>query len=249
MRKFGLFVVMVAAVAALAAAFAPMAWADAIEPPEPDICALFREQAQLAKASVLPERKDLWRFIFSLGVRLGSDPGEPAFQVTGWSRQENVLVEIENSPLFLLGFGPSTFGTVGQARPAQAGVAGFLKFYEDSRSRLALFGPEDFQRVRPYHIPQIHVGLEGSAFHASAFRFETNVTRPLVCAAFEAVRQGRVDRPVVILAVENVGFCQDLSGPEPQICGLNISGRIVGISYRPEIPSPPPPSTQPDGRG
>lgn len=231
--------------AALAVGFAPMAWADGPEPPAPDICAPIG--AQFGRASVLPERKELWEFVFGLGVRRGDTRFGPAFEVSGWSFRENILLEIENSPPFLLGFGPSPFFLAGPDQPRQVGVAGFLKFYEDSRSRLVLYELADSRRERPHPIRQVNVGLARSAFYTNAAAFEANITRPLVCAAFEAVRQGRVDRPVVVLAVENVTFCQDFSGPEPQICGLNIEGRVTGIFYRPEIPPPPPPST--DGRG
>ncbi|MBI3304786.1 hypothetical protein HYZ80_00460 [Candidatus Parcubacteria bacterium] len=232
-----LFVVMAVA---FAVASVPMAWADALEPPEPDICASIRAQmAQLQRASVFPERKSLWGFIYGLGVRPGASPLESAFNLTGWSRQENVHLEVEgNVATFLLGLAPSRFHPVDG--PPKVGGTGFIKFYEDNRSRIVLYEPGDIERQRPYPIPQINVGLEGSAFYTDAAAFEANVTRPLVCAVFEAVRSGRVDRPVVVLAVESVGFCQDLSGPEPKICGLNIGGRIVGISYRPEIPPPPP---------
>ncbi|MBI2624608.1 hypothetical protein HYW67_03965 [Candidatus Parcubacteria bacterium] len=241
--RFGLFIG-IAVLTALAAAFAPMAWAAGPEPPAPDICALIRAQmAQLEKASVLPERKSLWGFIFGLGVQRGNVSLGRAFEVTGWSRQENVLIEVEGSTTFLLGLAPSRFYPADG--PPKVGGSGFIKFYEDSRSGLALYEPTDTERQRPYPIRQINVGLEGSTFYVDAAAFEANVTRPLVCAVFEAVRSGRVDRPVVVLAVESVGFCQDLSGAEPKICGLNISGRIVGISYRSEIPPPPPPSTPP----
>lgn len=243
MKRSVLFVVMVAVAAAFAAGFAPQAWA--VEPPDPDICAVYRTERQLEKASILPERKDLWQFLSGLGVRRGATPFEATFQITGWSQQDNVQIEIENYPAFLLGIGPSQFFPVWG--PRQVGVAGSSKFYEDSRSRFSLFEPEDIDRQRPYPIPAVNVGLARSAFYTSAYRFEMNVTRPIVCAAFEAVRQGRVDRPVVVLAVENVTFCVDFNRPQdPQICGLNIEGRVTGIFFRPEIPSPPP-ST--DGRG
>lgn len=239
--RLGLFVGM--AVAALTAAFAPVAWADGPEPPAPDICAPIR--AQFHRASVLPERKELWEFVGGLGVRRGATQFDPAFEVTGWSRQDNIFLEIEAYPTFLLGLGPTAFYE--RVGPRKVGVYGSSKLYEDSRSRTVLYDPNDTERQRPYPIRQLHVGIEGSAFYTDAAAFERNVTRPLVCVAFEAVRQGRVDRPTVILAVESVGFCQDFSGPEPYICGLNISGRIVGIEYRSEIPPSPPPST--DGRG